>query len=108
MSDIPMQYNPKGNPKRDLVRLAAFLNGFLTIETLEDLPCPENLKCDYEDLNKDGKREWYEYTLNALFLMAARESFCVLGREPKIVELGLIKRRIVNFFKKAGIELEQD
>jgi hypothetical protein len=34
------------------------------------------------------------------------ESIWVLGREPNVVELGLIKRRIVNYFKESGIELE--
>jgi hypothetical protein len=108
MSEIPAPYNPKGRKLSPLEHLAAFMTGYLTVEVMVDLPTPENLQCDYDDLDDDGKREWYEYTLNELFRMAARDSFSVLGRGPNLVELGLIKRRIVNFFKQAGIEYEKE
>ena len=84
------------------------MNGYLGFEMLYDIPCPEKFyKREYDDLNQDEKREWYEYTLNELFHRAARDSFSVLGREPNVVELGLIKRRIVNYFKQAGIEYDK-
>ena len=91
---------------KDIVRIANFMNGFLGFEMLEDIPCPDHLQCEYEDLDVEGKNQWYEYTLNEVFRIAAMEAICVLGREPNVVELGLIKRRIENYFKESGIELE--
>ena len=96
----------KHHHDKDIVRIANFMNGFLGFEMLEEIPCPDHIQCAYDDLDADGKRQSYEYTLNELFRMATMESVCVLGREPNVVELGLIKRRIVNYFKESGIELE--
>lgn len=104
MSEIPTPYNSHGPQTPDLERLARFLDGFLSYETLDDIPCPENLKKDYDDLDEDEKKEWYEFTFHELFRIVAMESFSLLTREPTLVELGLIKRRIVNFFKSFGIE----
>ena len=107
MSETPSPYNHLGPETPDLQRLARFMDNFLSIETLDDIPCPEHLKCDYDDLDEDNKKEWYEFTFHELFRIAAMESFGFLRREPNVVELGLIKRRIVNFFKTLGIEYER-
>ena|SRR5665213_1304478 len=90
----------------DIERIAHFMNGFIGFEMLEDIPCPDHLQTAYEDLDAEGKKQWYEYTLNEVFRIAAMEAVCVLGREPNVVELGLIKRRIMNYFTESGIELE--
>jgi hypothetical protein len=38
----------------DVERVAHFMNGFIGFEMLEDIPCPDHLQCDYEDLDADG------------------------------------------------------
>jgi hypothetical protein len=96
----------KHHHDKDIVRIANFMNGFLGFEMLVEIPCPNHLQCNYDDLDTDGKRQSYEYTLNEVFRITAMEVFCVFGRESNVVELGLIKRRIVNYFKESGIELE--
>lgn len=107
MSEVPVPYGPK-KKQSNMERVAAFMNGFLGKEIFMDISCPAHLQDkDYEDLDEDGKREWYEFTLNEIFRMAAMQVVCVLGRSPSAVELALIKRRIVNFFKQAGIEYEK-
>lgn len=104
MSAAPAPHNPKDGRISDIERVARFMNGYLSVETLEEIPCLENLQCDFDDLDRDGKREWVEYTFNELFRMACLEVYGVLGRGPKLLELNLIKRRIVDYFKNIGIE----
>src|SRR5579883_3318021 len=107
MSETPAPYNPKGKKLSDMERVAKFMNGDLSLETLEELPCPENIDKDYDDMNAKEKREWVEYTFNELFRMASLEVFSVLGRGANALELNLMKRRIVNYFKNIGIEYEK-
>ena len=91
----------------DIERIAAFMTGYLGVETLESIPCPEHLQCDYDDLDDEGKNEWFEYTANVVFKEAAFLIVGMLGRPLRTVELNLVKRRIVDFLKKAGIEYKK-
>ncbi len=104
MSEVPAPYNPKDKKTSDIERVARFMNGYLSLEILEEIPCPESLQRDYDDLDGDGKRQWVEYTFCELFRMASLEVYGVLGRGPNPLELNLMKRRIVNYFKNIGIE----
>jgi hypothetical protein len=90
-------------------RLARFLDGFLAVELLESIPCPKHLQKDYDDFDEDEKKEWYEFTFHEVFRETGREATATgfLGRQLSLVELNLIKRRIVNFFDAAGIEQTQ-
>jgi hypothetical protein len=106
MSEIPAPY---GHDNRHPVqRLADFLNGYLSWELLEDIPTPEKFHKDYEDMTPDDQRDFTEFALNAVFAEATRDVAEFLGRNPTIVEINLIKRRVVNFFKRGGIEYERD
>lgn len=102
MSEIPAPYGPK-RKKPDLVRIADFMTGFLGVEMLQDIPCPENLQMNYDDMDDEQKKKWYEYTLNAVFKEAALQAAGLLGRQLKVVELNLIKRRIADFFIRNGM-----
>ena len=105
MSEIPFPYNPKGQKKSDIVRIAHFMNGFLGVEMLYDIPCPDKfLKRKYDDLDEDEQKEWFEYTFAATFRDATFHVVGFLRRELKAVEINLIKRRIMNYFKQSGIE----
>lgn len=107
MSEIPGPYGPK-KKQSNLERVAAFMNGFLGVEMLDDIQYPDTLRvCDYDDLDEDEQKEWYEYTLNAVFRDATFQAIGALRRELSTVELNLIKRRIVNYFKQSGIEFEK-
>ena len=98
---------PPNNPQ-DIQRIALFMNGFLSVENLDSLPCPVPLRCDYQDLDGKGKEEWFVHHFHALFRDAAIEVAGLLGRQLSLVELNLIRRRIINFFKKLGIEYHGD
>jgi len=107
MSEIPAPYGPH-HKKSDLERIAHFMNGFLGIEMFYDIPCPKKFEdLEYEDMDEDEQKEWYEYTFHAVFKDAAFQVVGLLGRELKAVEINLIKRRIVDFLKKAGIEYDK-
>lgn len=108
MSEIPAPYGPH-HKKSDLERIAHFMNGFLGVEMLYDIPCLkkfENKK--YDDLDKDEQNEWFEYTFAAVFRDASQGTAGHLGRPLKVVELNLIKRRLINFFFKTNIEFHGD
>ena len=105
MSEFPAPYGPKRKLTNN-ERVAAFMNGFLGVEMLDDIQYPDSLRvCVYDDLDEEEQNEWYEYTLNAVFKDAAFQAIGAFGRELSTVELNLIKRRIVNFFIQTGIEL---
>ncbi|HEY5038862.1 MAG TPA: hypothetical protein VIJ93_07310 [bacterium] len=108
MSEIPAPYNPTPKKRSDLENIAAFLNYFLVVETLEDMNIPDHLALDYDDMNVKQKKEWYEFSFNAMFIRASQEILVMLRRQLNVVELNLIKRRIVDFFKQAGIEYLKD
>jgi hypothetical protein len=36
------------------------MNGFLGYEMLEEIPCPNHLQSDYDELDVEGKKQWYE------------------------------------------------
>jgi hypothetical protein len=103
MSENPAPYGRPDHIK-PVERLARFLDGFLAIELLETIPCPTHLQMDYDDLDETGKKEWYEFTFHEVFRESGREAAGFLGRQLSLVELNLIKRRIINFLAKAGIE----
>ena len=108
MSEIPARYGPK-KKKSNIEMVAGFMNCFLGVEMLDDIQYPDTLRvCDYDDLDEDEQKEWYEYTLNAVFRDATFQAIGNLGRELSIVELNLIKRRIVDYFDRAGIEFHGD
>ena len=98
---------PPNNPQ-DIQRIAQFMNGFLSLENLENLPCPEPLQKDYHDLDMAGKEEWFVHHFHLLFRDAAIEVAGLLGRQLNTVELNLIRRRVINFFKDQGIEYHGD
>jgi hypothetical protein len=107
MSEVPVPYGPQ--KKTDIERIAAFMNGFLCPEMLNDIPLPQNLQNrDYDDLDEEEQREWYEITLNAVFRDAGLGAAGLLGRQLKVIELNLIKRRIADYFLKAGIDYKKD
>ena len=83
-----------------------FLNYYLTRETLEEIQTPNHLAKDYDDMTGEERKEFYEYCFHKLLGMAGLEICKMLGRRLRIVELNLVKRRILDFFKQAGIEKE--
>ncbi len=104
MSEIPAPYGNKEKKKSDIERIAAFMTRFLEVGILGTFPYPEDLQKIYQDLDNPGKNEWYEHTFSAVFRDACQSVIGLLGRVLKPVEINLIKRRIVNYFKQAGIE----
>jgi hypothetical protein len=108
MPETPSSYNPKRRTS-DIERIAKFMNGFLAVEMLYDIPCPKKFENkDYDDMGDDEQNEWYEYTFEAVFRDAAFQVVGLLARELKLVELNLIKRRIDDHFKKAGIKYHRE
>jgi hypothetical protein len=108
MAEIPTPYGPK-KKKSDIERVAHFMNGFLGIEMLEDIPYPKHLRiCLYDELTNEEKKEWYEYTFGAVLKDATFQVAGFLGRALRAVEINLIKRRIADPFKKAGIEYDKE
>ena len=103
MSEIPAPYGPH-HKKSDPERIAQFMTGFLGVEMLYDIPCPEKFTCDYEDMTPDEQNEWFEYTFLEVFKDAAYQAVGLLGRELKVVELNLIRRRILNYLNDNGFE----
>ncbi len=92
----------------DFQRIAFFMNGILSDETLDNLPCPEHLQCDFNDLDSKGKGELYVNAFHTLFRDAAIEVAGLLQRKLEPMELNLIRRRIINNFKKFGIEYDRE
>ena len=74
---------------------------------LFDIPCPENLSMDYVDMTPEQKKEWFEYTYFQVFKDAAYQVVEMLGRELTVIELNLIRRRILNYLKENGFEYER-
>ena len=103
MSEVPVPY---GNSKSDLERLAHFLNGFLGPELLENIPIPKHLVGDYHDFDDGRKKEWFEWAFHEVFGEAGREAAGFLNRKLGVVELNLIKRRVLNYFEQKGIKYE--
>jgi|GEM_PF-6842574 len=103
MSEVPVPYGPKNT---DGERLAAFLDGYLSLESVENIPAPEGLECDFGDMADQQKKEWFAYTYHELFGVAALEIAGLFGRSLKAWELGLISRRVVLFLQKIGMEIE--
>ncbi|SRR5258708_37192495 len=106
MSAIPESNDPKRPKKKDLERIAKFMNGFLNLEMFDEIRYPEDQHCPYDDMSDEKKQQWYEYTFHEMFKDAAMQIAGLLGRQLSIVELNLIKRRIVDFFKRIGIDHE--
>lgn len=106
MSEIPAPYGKENRPPA--LRLAQFLNGYLSWELLEDIPTPKKFHKDFEDMTKEVQQDFIEFALNAVFSEATRDVTEFLGRTPTIIEINLIKRRVVNFFKRGRIEYEKD
>jgi len=107
MSEIPAPYNSSGPRKKDIERIADFMNGFLSIEMFEEIQYPENMRRPYDDMDDDLKQLWYEYTFHEIFRDAGMSVSGFVGRQLSRVELNLIKRRIINFFKQIRIEHER-
>lgn len=103
MSEIPTPYSPK-RKQPDMVRIAKFLNGFLHRDLLLDIDFPKKFQKDYAELSAGDKNEFFEVVFHDLFGDAAMQAAGFVGRELKVVELNLIKRRIVNFLKQSGFE----
>jgi hypothetical protein len=74
------------------------MNGYLDFEMLEDIPCPDHLQKDYEDLDTAGQVEWFNFTFQAVLQDATMVVSGFLGRDLTRVEISLIQRRIVDFF----------
>ena len=96
--------NQNSSPKSDIERIARFMDGFIGFEMLDDIPCPDDLQCDYDDLDENGKKRWYEYTFSAVLRDATMQAVGMLGRSLRKVEITLIQRRIENYFMESGIE----
>ncbi len=107
MSEIPAPYNPKGKKKSDIERIAHFMNGFLGPELLMDYPWPKRLHKPYQDFTLAEQTEWFEIAFNMIFRDAKMEVGGLLGRELKVVEINLIKRRILDYFQELRIEYEK-
>jgi hypothetical protein len=108
MSEIPTPYNPKGNKKSDLKRIAHFMNGYLGSELLMDISFPENLQGDYRDFSVSVKKEWHEFTFQQIFKESAYQIVGFLKRQLRPIELNLIKRRIAVYLTDLGVEYEKD
>lgn len=85
-------------------RVAKFMDGFIGFEMLEDIPCPNDLQCDYDDLDAEGKQRWYEYTYSEVLRDASMQASGMLGRGLSNPEISLIQRRVSNYFIENGIE----
>jgi hypothetical protein len=107
MSETPGSYNPHSNKNPAALRVANFMNGFLGPELLMDYPWPKRLHKPYQDLTPAEQTEWFELAFNMVFRDAKLEIVGLLGRELKVVELNLIKRRILDYFQELRIEYEK-
>jgi len=106
VSETPVPYGPK-RKSSDIERVALFMTGYLGVEMLYDIPCPEKFTADFEDMTPDQQMEWFEYTFLEIFKDAANQVVGLLGRELKVVELNLIRRRIINYLNASGFEYEK-
>jgi hypothetical protein len=104
MSETRSSNNFKNPKENDLVRIANFMNGFLNIEMFEEIEYPVGFQRPFDSMSPKAKMIWYEYTYHEIFRDA---SMCVtgfVGRSLSRVELNLIQRRVLNFFKQMRIE----
>ena len=106
MSEILGPYNSKDPQKKDVERIAEFMNGFLSIEMFEEIHYPEGLQRPYDSMSAENKKLWYEYTYHEIFKDASMCAAGFVGRSLGRVELNLIQRRVINFFKQIRIEHE--
>ena len=102
MSEIPHPNKPS-----DLERIAHFLNGYLGPELLKDIDYPKHLEKDYGDMTLEEQYELFEFTFNDLFRDSAMFIVDHMHRALSIVELNLIKRRILNYLKDKGMKYKK-
>jgi len=101
MSETPVPYNPfKNQPKA--IAIAHFLDSFLRPEILNTVRVPSPLKGDYFELSPALQEEWFEFAFYELFRGVTMGFSDYYQITLTVTELGLIKRRIVNFLKGLG------
>jgi hypothetical protein len=106
MSETPAPYNSP-DPPPETERIARFLDGYLGQEILLDHTYPTHLQGDYEDFDDEKKKEWFEFTFHTLFRDTTQALVDFLHRDFTLAELGLVKRRVVNFLKQSGFEYDK-
>jgi hypothetical protein len=95
---------PDNHQKKELKRIALFLNTLLKIELIKGLVYPEFLNKPFKDLDHESKKEWLKYTSEKVFSLARAETKSHLGRELYKSEAGLIEHRVNEFLRKYGLE----
>lgn len=89
--------------KSDLLRIAQFLNGYLGKELLMGFDTPKHLHKEYDDMTPEERDELFEFSFHVIFRDSANEIADHLKRQLSIVELNLIKRRVLDFLKSLGM-----
>jgi hypothetical protein len=89
--------------KHDLLRIAEFLNGYLGQELLMGFDTPKHLHKDYDDMTTEERDELFEFAFNRIFTDSAIEVSDHLKRQLSVVELNLIRRRVLDFLKSLGM-----
>jgi hypothetical protein len=89
--------------KHDLLRIAEFLNGYLGKELLMGFDTPKHLHKDYDDMTNEERDELFEFAFNRIFTDSAMEVSDHLKRQLSVIELNLIRRRVLDFLKSLGM-----
>ncbi len=95
---------PDNHQKKELKRIALFLDTLLKIELIKGLVYPEYLQKPYNDLDNESKKEWLKYTFQKVFSLAREEAKGELGRSLFKSEAGLIEHRVNEFIRKYVLE----
>jgi len=105
MSDNPSSHPPK---RSDPEIVALFLNHYLVREFLEKIKIPSQFQDKgYFEMDDQEKRDLFEFVFHAVFSKSGMEIADKLKRELSLTELGLIRRRVVNFLKQNGLEYDK-
>jgi hypothetical protein len=104
MSDFEFSTNRN---EKNIEPLAEFMNGYLSAETLIDVRYPENLIGDYKDFSDQKKKDWFEFTYHQLLRDVAIAFADYSGRSLSKIEVGLIKRRLMNYLKQLGYDYKE-
>jgi hypothetical protein len=91
------------NKKPDLLKIAEFMNGYLGKELLMGFDTPKHLHKEYDDMTSEERDELFEFAFSRIFTDSAMEVSDHIKRKLSLVELNLIRRRVLVFLKSLGM-----
>ncbi len=88
-------------------RIAHFLNGYLGNDLLDAIVIPINLAKNYKEMTTEEQDELFEFVFHDIFKESAMYIADEMKRELRVVELNLIKRRVMDFLKQSGMKYKK-